>query len=266
MKRIIILALLFSVLNAFEFDFEYLKKAKEAYNNGNYKKAVEYYEKIKDKNDKILFNLADSYYKAKNYKKALELYEKIKDKNLEFKKLHNMGNTLAHLGKIDEAIKSYEEALKIKEDKDTRFNLELLKKMKKRKKKNRKNQKKHPQNQKNKNQNKKKEKKNRKNENQNDNKSGKNGEENRKNSDSKKKKENSNAQKTKPQKNQKGDHKDKRNSKNKKSKPQKIKNVPISDMEIRKYEKMLNKRGVNTLLLPLNTKGEERNEENIKPW
>ncbi len=258
MKKIIILALFFSVLNASIFDFKYLKKAKDAYSSGDYKKAAEYYEKIKDKNDKILFNLADSYYKAKNYKKALELYEKIKDKNLEFKKLHNMGNTLAHLGKIDEAIKNYKEALKIKEDKDTRFNLELLEKMKKQKKKNKnknknkqnKNQKKNSQKQKNKNQNK----------------SGKNRGENKKNSDSKKKKENAKKERKKPKKDQNSAHKNKENPKNQKRKPQKIKNVPISDMEIRKYEKMLNKRGVNTLLLPLNTKGEKRNEENIKPW
>jgi len=52
-------------------------------------------------------------------------------KELEFEKYANMGNTLAHLKKIDEAIKAYEKALKIKEDKDVRFNLELLKKLKK---------------------------------------------------------------------------------------------------------------------------------------
>ena len=48
-----------------------------------------------------------------------------------------------------------------------------------------------------------------------------------------------------------------------KSKPKK---EPISDMEVRKYNKMLNKRGINTLMLPLETKKGEKHNENIKPW
>ena len=217
-------------------DFKYINAAKEAYQNGDYKKAIENYLKVEDKNDKILFNLADSYYKAKEYEKAFKLYKQIKDKDLEFKKLHNMGNTLAHLGKIDEAIKAYEKALKIKEDKDTRFNLELLKKMKKnqKKKQNKNNQ--------NKNSNKNNNEKNKKDQN-------KNG------------KENSKENKNNKQKNQNKGKKDKKL----KPKPN-LKPAPISDMEVRKYEKMLNKRGVNTLLLPLNTKGERKYENNINPW
>ncbi len=39
---------------------------------------------------------------------------------------------------------------------------------------------------------------------------------------------------------------------------------PISDMEERKYKKILNKRGINTLMLPLSTKGEKSDEQN--PW
>ena len=39
--------------------------------------------------------------------------------------------------------------------------------------------------------------------------------------------------------------------------------VPISNMEERKWQKMLNKRGVNTLMIPLK-KGERNNEKN--PW
>jgi Ca-activated chloride channel family protein len=42
------------------------------------------------------------------------------------------------------------------------------------------------------------------------------------------------------------------------------KKVPISNIEEAKYKKMLNNRGVNTLLLPINTKG-DKNEE-LKPW
>ena len=247
MKKVLLIFLISISVFASIFDFKYINKAKEAYQKRDFKKAIENYLKVGDKNDKILFNLADSYYKAKEYKKALEIYEKIKDKSLEFKKLHNMGNTLAHLGKIDEAIKAYEKALKIKEDKDTRFNLELLKKMKKNQKKK--------QNKKKKNNNKK----------QNKNNQNKNNQNNKPNKNSNKNSGENKKEKNKENKQNKKDNKNQNKKTNPKPKP-KPKKAPISDMEVRKYEKMLNKRGVNTLLLPLNTKGERKYENNINPW
>ena len=42
------------------------------------------------------------------------------------------------------------------------------------------------------------------------------------------------------------------------------KKQPISDKEVRKYLQMLDRRGVNTLMVPLKTKGE--NHEELKPW
>ncbi|NPA82080.1 MAG: tetratricopeptide repeat protein, partial [Epsilonproteobacteria bacterium] len=160
MKKLILIFLSVMALNASILDFRYLSKAKEAYENKDYKKAIEFYNRVEDKNDEVKFNLADAYYKNKNYKKALELYKEIKDKRLEFKKLHNIGNSLANLGKIDEAIKAYEKALQIKEDKDTRFNLELLKKLKRQKKKNKKQNKQNKKNNKNNKQNQKDQNKN----------------------------------------------------------------------------------------------------------
>jgi hypothetical protein len=60
-------------------------------------------------------------------------------------------------------------------------------------------------------------------------------------------------------------------SKKAKNKKQKTENIqkaikkdPISDKEVAKYLKMLDKRGVNTLLVPLNSKG-DKNEETT-PW
>ena len=38
-----------------------------------------------------------------------------------------MGNTLAQLGRVDDAIHAYEKALSIEEDEETRYNLEYLK-------------------------------------------------------------------------------------------------------------------------------------------
>ena len=44
------------------------------------------------------------------------------------------------------------------------------------------------------------------------------------------------------------------------------KNEPISDMELRKWEKSLNRRGIHTLMLPLPTHQSERNENEKNPW
>ena len=43
-----------------------------------------------------------------------------------------------------------------------------------------------------------------------------------------------------------------------------MKKEPISDKELRKYQKMLDQRGINTLMVPLETKGDDNHE--LKPW
>ena len=124
MRFLITIFSLVIILNASILDFTYLNKAKEAYNKKDYKTASKYYSKVS--NDEAKFDQANSLYKAKDYKNAIKLYDQIQDKNLQFKKLHNLGNSYAHIGKIDQAIQSYKSALKIKEDKDTKYNLKLL--------------------------------------------------------------------------------------------------------------------------------------------
>ncbi len=268
MRKILFL-FLFAIVsaNASITDFIYLKKAKEAYESGNYEKAAKYYEKTDNRSDEVKFNMADAYYKSKNYKKALKLYESIKDKKLEFKKLHNLGNTYAHLNRIDEAIKAYEKALKIKEDKDTRFNLELLKKLKQKKKKENKKQNNKQNNKQNKQNNKQNSKQNKQNNKQND----KQNEQNKKKNENKKssdKNSDKNGEKDKKKKEKNSEKKHEKTEKGKREpKPSFGKKEPISDMEIRKYDKLLNQRGINTLMLPLNTKGEKEDEKReIKPW
>ncbi len=46
-------------------------------------------------------------------------------------RLHNIGNSQFQKKEWDKAIETYEKALELKEDEDTRFNLELAKKQKK---------------------------------------------------------------------------------------------------------------------------------------
>jgi len=112
------------------FDWYYIKKANEFYQAKDYNKSYKFYSKID--NDQAKFDAANSLYKSGQYKKALELYKQIKDKHLKAKVLYNEGNCLVKLLKIDEAIKKYEEVLKISpNDKDAKYNLELLKKQKK---------------------------------------------------------------------------------------------------------------------------------------
>ncbi len=250
MRRYIILTLLLSIFSSASLlDFKYLNDAKEAYLKKDYKKAEELYKKIENENAK--FNLADTLYREKKYKEAIDIYNSIDSNELEFKKLYNIGNSYAKLNKIDDAIKSYEEALKIKEDKDTKFNLELLKKKKKQEQKKKNNKKENNQQQQNKNsQDKKSQKQDKKSQ-----KKDKEQESRDKNS-SNKEKDKKDAQKKEEQEKKREKQKAKMQENNK-TQP------PISNMEERKWQKMLNSRGVNTLMLPLSRgKGDKRYEKN----
>ncbi|SFP51196.1 tetratricopeptide repeat protein [Hydrogenimonas thermophila] len=258
-KVILLLFILIQFLNASIFDFQTLDEAKNAYESGNYEKAAKLYAKIaKEGNDEAKFNAADALYKAGKFQEALTLFKSISSKNLQFEKLHNMGNCYANLKKFDDAINMYEAALKIREDKDTRFNLELLKKLKKQNQQN----KKQSQNSKDKNskqnsdQNKKGDQKNRSNK-QNQN------QKNNKKDQQKDKKEKSEQNKKEKQEKKKSDSK--RDEKKEQNRRVIKKDEPISDMEVRKWNKVLNQRGIHTLMLPLQT--ENKGADNEKhPW
>ena len=260
-KIFLLLFILTQFLNASIFDFQTLDEAKKAYESGNYEKSAELYKKIaKDGNDEAKFNAADALYKAGKYQEALTLFKSISSKNLQFEKLHNMGNCYAKLEKFDDAIKMYKKALKIKEDKDTRFNLELLKKLKD-KKQNQQN-KKQSQNSKDKNskqnsdQNKKGDQKNRSNK------------QNQKQKNNQKDQQNDKKEKSEQNKNRKLEKKksdSKREEKKGLDRKFEKKDEPISDMEVRKWNKVLNQRGIHTLMLPIQT--ETKGVEDEKhPW
>ena len=197
-----------TVLNSSLLDFNYIKKAHDAYDKEEYKVASNNFSKID--NDYARYNQANALYKNKQYQKALDLYSKISNEKIKYKKLHNMGNCYAKLKQNDKAIQSYKDALKLKDDKDTKHNMKLLKKQNKQKKKQDKKQKKDSDKQ------------------------GKN----KKKAEQNKNKEN----------------------KGKTKQPQKS-NMPISNMEERKWQNMLNNRGVKTLMLPIK-KGKQSNESN----
>ena len=230
---IITFIIIYSSINSYAgvLDFKYLDDAKKAYSKGDYKTASDNFSKVNS--DEARYDKANSLYKQKKYQEALDTYEAINSKDLEFSKLHNMGNAQAQLGKNDDAIKSYQDALKIKADKDTKFNLDLLEKQKKKDKKK---------------QNKKQDKK-----------------KNNKNKQDKKQNKRNKQDKKQDKKGQNKKEKDKQAQKQKQKKAKKSKknNPPISNMEERKWQKMLNKKEINTLLLPIR-KGDKQNE--TKPW
>lgn len=88
----------------------------KAFNNGNFSQAEQ---KFEDKTWK-----AAAQYRLGDYQSAIKNYSAKNDITSQY----NLGNALAKSGKIDDAIKKYEELLKIDpEHEDAKFNLEYLK-------------------------------------------------------------------------------------------------------------------------------------------
>ena len=212
-------------------DFKLIKEAKEAYQRGAYKEAADLYGKIaKIKGSaQSYYDWGDALYKAGRYDEAIKVYNKVQtsDKELEFRKLHNLGNSYFKLQKYKKAIQMYQKALRIKNDPDTQYNLELAKKMlqkKRQKKSNKQNQgpKKQPQKPK---------------EQKSSQKGGKKNQQKQKNGEKKPTKQE--AAQTKPQ--------------------------PISDREEKKWLKMIQRHEGETLLYKAPIKVQKRgNDEN--PW
>ncbi len=214
-------------------DFKIIDQAKKAYESGDYKEAAKKFEKIakSKQSPQSYYDWGNALYKLGLYKEALKAYSKVQTQNkeLEFQKLHNIGNCFFKLGQYKKAIEMYQKALAIKEDKDTRFNLELAKKMLQKKKKPQ-QKKQSPNKQKPKQKGKKSEKKN---------------------GQQQKRKEKSPEQKNGQKSGQKGEQESQRQ--------------PISDREEKKWLKMIEKNEGQTLLYkaPIKNKKESGNEN---PW
>jgi Ca-activated chloride channel family protein len=283
MRYILLFLIVASFANSSLLDFKYIKDAKSAYLKGDYEKARELYSKIEK--DEAKFNLGDSLYREGKYKEAIEVFNSISNKKLEAKKLHNIGNSYAKLGEIDKAIKAYEDALKIKFDEDTKYNLDLLKKKKEeQKKKQKQNQDQNKQQDKNKkdskdnknSQNKDKDKKDNQNQNKKNEDSNNTDSKNSKNDNNQTNRENKPKPTPTPDKNkEKGGDKKQEQDKNKEPKENNNTDVkgfatppPISNMEERKWQRLLNKRGINSLMLEIDNKNKRRGEniDEINPW
>lgn len=227
-------------LYATPFDYFYLYKADSLTKEGKISDALYYYNQVKNKTDEIHYNIGNLLYKEKNYEKAIDVYKKIRDDKLKYQTLHNLGNSYAKFGRVDDAIISYQKALLIKKDKDTLFNLELLKK-----KKEENNKDTNTTNSQDENNDSKNETKN-----------------NKKTDGENKNKEDSDKQEDLKNINQqlKEDKIQKRNGQT-----QVKKTGELSDLEEKKWSQMLENREIKTFTVPISNNG-EKNEQNIKPW
>ena len=136
-KLFILLAILFAtVLSAGIGDFKLINAAQKAYVAKDYNKTSKLYKELNRDAASVHYDTAEAYYKRAKYKEALKEYKRAKGKGVdEHNRLHNIGNVYFKQKKFDDAIKAYEASLKIRKDKDTKYNLDLAKKQKKKKQK-----------------------------------------------------------------------------------------------------------------------------------
>ena len=292
----VLFALMFASMDARAgiLDFMDIDNAKKAYEAGDYEKSEKFYKKyaLESKKGESFFNAGNSLYKQKKYKEALESYEKasFEDESLRAKNFSNKGNAFAKSQKLEKAVESYEKSLEIEEDKDTRENLEEVKKLIKKQKKESKDKKK-----KDEKKDKKKDGKNKKDKDKSkDSKEGekdsdkkdksKKEEDSSKSKDSKDKKQNSDDMKSKKEKD--SDAKEKKDKKNKEKKKEQLKKLDKSDdkkssnspgkvksnskekMSDAEEAKWLNELNLqkNTYLYKLGEQKPKKETGNEKPW
>jgi Ca-activated chloride channel family protein len=249
-------------------DFRELKNANEAYKKQNYKQSAKYFDAYAKKTHKgeAYYNAGNAFYKQKNYEKALQNYERATFDNPidRAKNFANMGNAHARLGSEKElkaAIKSYEESLKLKEDKEVRENLEAVKKalQKKQQKKQQQNQKnkkqnKQQQNQKNKEQNKKNEQ----------NRDQKNQQPNKQNKDNKQKQQNKQDSQQNKQQQKQNEQQNKEKNENQKQQERKSKQQSQDEKQQSKEEKEKTKKEQQKLQELKDSKENKKNKEKEK--
>lgn len=253
-----------SKVDADIFNFQTIQKANQLYSEKKYNEASTEYRKL-PATAQSLYNLGDALYKDKKYQESIDTYKKVvtEDAELERKKLHNIGNSYVKLNELQKAKEFYEKSLKIKEDKETRENLDIVnKELEKQQNKNQenkdnKNNEEQKENQKNQeNQNKQDKEKNKQEDKQQQDKEKK---ENKKEQQKQEEKseENKNSKDEKPQSNQKA-------SQSKQSQDN-VKKEEISQMEERKWMEQLEKQTTPILLRKANTQKESQTDE-TKPW
>lgn len=249
-------------LNASILDFKTINEANQQYTNKEYKKASEsFYEVSQTKEGH--YNYANALYKDKKYKTALSEYKKVisSNKDLEYKKLHNMGNTYVKLKDLENAKKLYENALKLEDNLQTKENLAYVNKLLKKKQENKNNKKKDKKENKDKDKKQDKEK----NQKQKDKKNNKE-QENKKDSKKDKKEQEEKEAKNSSNKNSKDEKKEKSDKESKASKSSKseaLNKDEMSELEEKKWLKKIQNKKTPILLRKFNSKSEDNTST---PW
>lgn len=227
-------------------DFQTIDKATKSYKNKNFTEATKEFQKL-DKSIERDYNLANSLYKEKKYKQALTEYKKIvtSKKNLEYKKLHNLGNTYTKLNDLENASKMYKKALELEDNKQTKENLKMVQEALKKKKQQK---------------NKKSGKKNKKQKEKKDTKNKQKQKDKSKKDEKQKQDENSNESSNKAKK----DKKTNKQNKKKGSLNKQNKRQEISDLEEKKWLNQLNNQKMKVLLKK--DEEEKENNENLQLW
>jgi len=262
-------------------DFQDLTKAKEAYKVQDFNTSSKIYEDYARGSDEAVYNLANSLYKNKDYERAIKIYDEVKKPELKAKSLYNKANAHVKLKQYEEALKEYEKALKIKDDKDTKENYEAVKKFlekKKKEKQKKKNQNKNDKKDKKKQDKDKQKSDDKKNKDSKQNKKDKQKSDDKQKKDSKKKKDSKDKEKSK-NKDKKEEQKKKEEAKQKeekkkaeqkdKGKKEKVKKGSVtkqkmSDLEAKKWLKMIKQSQQGHLYKMEQTQHKE--DENEKPW
>lgn len=132
MRYLLITLLAFLLLGSSSKD---TRKANEAYENGNYEKAIALYKKAIDAepdNAKLFYNLASAQAKAGQSEEAIRTFEQFKsmtnDPERQAMADYDIGNIFAESQKWDQAVDRYKKALRyLTNDEDAKHNYELAK-------------------------------------------------------------------------------------------------------------------------------------------
>ena len=146
MRYFLITLLAFVLMGA---SLEDARKANEAYNSGDYEKAITLYKKAIDAtpdNTKLYFNLASAQAKNGMTQEAIRTFEQYKsmtdDADARAKANYNIGKVLSEAKKWDKAVDYYKKSLRyVANDPDAKHNFELAKKKKQEQKKKQQQQK-----------------------------------------------------------------------------------------------------------------------------
>ena len=253
---------------AFTFNFENIEKAEQAYKNKEYSKASQNYREV-NPNSEVFYNLGNSLYKEKKYDDAIKAYSKVvtENKGLEAQKLYNIGNSYVQVNKLEKAKEFYEKSLKIKEDKDTKENLELVNKELEKQKKQEEKQNNKNKEDKNKQQDN-NQQKNKDQENQNQDKQQQKQEDKtnkKQNSEQKQSQEQNEQENKQTQDKKKQEEQNKIEQKESEQQSAELKKDEISDMEEKKWMKMLQNQKTPIYIQKVNTNKESKYNEK-QPW